>query len=515
MRKLEMIAWLGVCASFGACIDGALEGQPATRLGALPLGPADAPETRISEAPAPGVRYLRIERGATGADTYTVDAAFVAERAQAEHQAAQLAAAGYDARVELVAQRAADDPAEGPLGYLVRVGSFEAVEQANAARDALSAAGYTGPRVVYTGEDGAATSGPWVVHVLEIDPHRFAGQLRVVLGNDSVPDRETLTSIAQRYGALAGINGGYFVIDAKDGTPGDLAGISVLDGDQVSEAVDGRTALVLSDQQPATITRLRDEIVALASDGATRIVDGLNRVPGLIRACGGEGGDQPVETPKHDFTCTDDSELIAYRSIAGALAPAGDGREVVLDGEGRVVEVRASRGGAIPAEGQLLAGTGDAADWLEAHAQAGSVVRIESTIEAERRLPRRASIVNGGPRLLRDGENEIAAAAEGFVYPENAEFYYRFGARRNPRTLAGVRRDGTLLLVAVDGRAPGYSVGASFAESAELMRALGALDALNLDGGGSTSLTLGSELRTRPSDATGERPLGDAIVLVP
>ena len=46
------------------------------------------------------------------------------------------------------------------------------------------------------------------------------------------------------------------------------------------------------------------------------------------------------------------------------------------------------------------------------------------------------------------------------------------------------------------------------------MRALGARDALNLDGGGSTAMALGTSLVTRPSDATGERPVGDAIVLL-
>ncbi len=45
------------------------------------------------------------------------------------------------------------------------------------------------------------------------------------------------------------------------------------------------------------------------------------------------------------------------------------------------------------------------------------------------------------------------------------------------------------------------------------LRALGAHNAVNLDGGGSTGMTLGSGLVTRPSDATGERPIGDALVI--
>jgi exopolysaccharide biosynthesis protein len=93
------------------------------------------------------------------------------------------------------------------------------------------------------------------------------------------------------------------------------------------------------------------------------------------------------------------------------------------------------------------------------------------------------------------------------------EFFYRFGVRRNPRTLAGTGWNGRLILVAVEGRQPGRSVGASFEESARIMRALGAHNAVNLDGGGSTGMTLGSGLVTRPSDATGERPIGDALVI--
>jgi exopolysaccharide biosynthesis protein len=79
--------------------------------------------------------------------------------------------------------------------------------------------------------------------------------------------------------------------------------------------------------------------------------------------------------------------------------------------------------------------------------------------------------------------------------------------------MAGVTRDGRLLLVAVDGRAPGFSAGLDFEEEALVMRALGASDAVNLDGGGSTTMTVRGNVVTRPSDATGERPIADAIVI--
>jgi hypothetical protein len=487
--------------------------------GELPLGLPSLEETRTTTEVAPGVIYTLIERGEPSeTDSFTVDAAFTAERSAAENIAAQLTADGYEPRVERIFKRAPDDPQSGLLGYLVRVGSFTTQVEADALRTELIARGYTGLRTVYTGEDGNETTGPRVVHVLEIDPDLYGGTIAPALATEIVLGRETLTSISGRMDSLAAINGGYFVIGDNDGTPGDLAGILVLDGNLVSEAVDGRTSLILPPGlgERADIAAISDTITATSSDGATREVDGLNRKPGLIRGCGGDGGDQPTEEPKHDFTCTDDSELILFTPIFGDSTEPGEGVEAVLDSSGRVVKLRESRGGRIPHNASVLSATGEAANWLLGHARYGTTISISTNISADgRRLAEGTSVVNGGPRLLRNGALDLTAYAEGFVWPENPEFYYRFGVRRNPRTLAGITAEGNLLLVAVDGRRPGYSVGASFEESARIMQALGAVEAVNLDGGGSTTLTIGEELINQPSDATGERPIGDAIVLLP
>ena len=508
-----ILGTLGLASALAAAPDGtAYHGE-------LPLGNPGLEESRATETVTPGVTYTRIERGEESkGDFYTVDVAFRADRAAAEELAARLRSDGYKPRVEGVADRAPDDPAEGPPGYLVRVGRFATQAEADALRAELAADGYAGTRTVYTGEDGGKTTGPWVVHVLEVDPDRYDGSLRPELATEVVPGRELLTGISARTGALAAVNGGYFVIGPNDGTPGDLAGISVLGGDLVSEAVDGRTSLVLPERDGAgaDVAALTDGLSARSSDGTARLVDGKNRRPGLIRGCGGEGGDAPTEGPKHDFTCTDASELILFTPVFGANTEPGEGAEAVLDASGRVTALREGRGGPIPPDGSVLSGTGPGADWLRAHAEPGREIRLSETISGEgARIAGGTGVVNGGPRLLEDGEPEITASREGFVYPENPEFYYRFGERRNPRTLAGTTPDGGLLLVAVDGRGPGYSVGASFEESAAIMDALGSDEAVNLDGGGSTGMTVGRRLVTRPSDATGERPIGDAVVVLP
>jgi exopolysaccharide biosynthesis protein len=73
--------------------------------------------------------------------------------------------------------------------------------------------------------------------------------------------------------------------------------------------------------------------------------------------------------------------------------------------------------------------------------------------------------------------------------------------------------------VTVDGRQPEYSVGMSLRELASAMRALGATDALNLDGGGSTTFVVRDpaagvlRVANRPSDKEGERPVADALVM--
>ncbi len=484
----------------------------------LPLGKPGLKETRTTAEISPGVTYTRIVRGQQSKkDFYTVDVAFSGDRTAAEEIAARLKADGYDPGIVQVAERAPDDPQGGPLGYLVRVGRFATQAGADDLSAALTAKGYTGLRTIYTGEDGGETTGPWVVHVLEIDPDHYRGTLAPELATGIVPDREPLTSISARTDSLAAINGGYFVIGANDGTPGDLAGISMLEGDPVSEAVDGRTSLVLprGDGAGADVAAISDEFAASSSDGAGREIDGLNRKPGLIRACGGAGGDTPTELPKHDFTCTDPSELVLFTPTFGLATEPGEGAEAVLDASGSVIELRDGRGGPIPERGSVLSGTGDGADWLRAHARPGTRVQIETRFQAGgASLAGKTGVVNGGPRLLSGGEPDITAYAEGFVYSEDPEFYYRFGIRRNPRTMAGVTPGGTLLLVAVDGRKPGYSVGASFREEAAIMDSLGAEEAVNLDGGGSTTMTLGKRLVTRPSDPTGERPIGDAVVLL-
>jgi hypothetical protein len=226
------------------------------------------------------------------------------------------------------------------------------------------------------------------------------------------------------------------------------------------------------------------------------------------------------------LTCTDASELVLLTPRYGARPPREGGVEAIVR-DGRVTRVRAPGTGPVPSDGLLLTATGDAARFLRDAALPRSPVEIALTLIAGgKRIPVAPDggaptlgaptlVLGPGPRLLRGGRVAVAASAEGFDPPQAPSFFRSIVAGRNPRTLAGVRPDGMLLLVTVDGERPGWSVGMTLTEAARLMRSLGATDALNLDGGGSSTMIVRGEVVNRPSDRVGERPVSNGLFVMP
>ena len=341
--------------------------------------------------------------------------------------------------------------------------------------------------------------GPWRVNVLAVDREALAGRLGGVLSNERVAGIERPSVMARRTGAVAGVNGGFFAVD------GDPVGALAIDGRLVSEPVNRRSALVVPADRGA-----RPRIAPLSFTGSVtagageRLIDGIDRRRGSIPACGGRGGDRPTERPDSALTCTDPSELVLFEPTYGALRPS-TGVEALVRG-GVVERVGRPRSRPVPRDALVLSGSGDAATFLRSSLQVGAPAQIELGLGAGHAL-----VTGGGPRLLARGRVAVAAGPEGFA-PLSAP---GFVASRHPRTLAGVKSDGTVLLVTVDGRRPGWSAGVTLLEAAGVMRSLGARSALNLDGGGSTGMVVLGELVSRPSDPSGERAVSDGIFVLP
>jgi len=131
---------------------------------------------------------------------------------------------------------------------------------------------------------------------------------------------------------------------------------------------------------------------------------------------------------------------------------------------------------------------------------------IETIINGPLTLPHQ--LIGGGPLLLRDGRMVVdsMATAEGILES--------FLTTRHPRTAVGWNADQTIVwLVVVDGRQE-HSAGMSLQELSQFFLKLGASDALNLDGGGSSAIVADGKVLNSPSDPTGERRVTNALLLV-
>jgi Phosphodiester glycosidase len=113
----------------------------------------------------------------------------------------------------------------------------------------------------------------------------------------------------------------------------------------------------------------------------------------------------------------------------------------------------------------------------------------------------RGDVLQAGPLLVSGGAPCVDGDPEGFGAGA-AQFDSDITAGRHPRAALALGRRGRLLAVAADGRADD-DAGLTLAELAEALVALGAVTAINLDGGGSTSLVCGGRLRNHPREAHG------------
>lgn len=329
------------------------------------------------------------------------------------------------------------------------------------------------------------TTGPWFINMLRFDPRR--ARLQLVHAMDEGVGLETTSSLATRYAALAAVNSGYFI---TTGTyRGDSLGVQMLNGTLLSEPHYVRAAAGLIERkgiQELIFGHLKLDSQVIASRRSKHI-DGLNRQ----RA---------------------DNELILFTpNFHRTTLTDPNGIEVIVR-RGRVVASRDQNGSsAIPADGYVISASGAARDWVLKNLPSGARVELqlnlsptETEMKAQWRLAR--SIIGGGPQLIRNGRLEITNDAEN-VLPS-------FVSDRHPRTAIAKLKSGQILLVTVDGR-QAESVGMSLTTLADLLLEFGATEAINLDGGGSTSMVIRNQLVNKPSDATGERPVSDAILVFP
>jgi exopolysaccharide biosynthesis protein len=329
------------------------------------------------------------------------------------------------------------------------------------------------------------TTGPWLINALRIDLGHAT--IKIVRALDAGVGMESVSSLAARHGATAAVNGGYF---RTTGTyRGESIGLVLLDGKLISEPYNDRAEFGLINHGNST------ELIFghLGYVGEVSVGAAKHKVHGINR---------PVSK----------DELIVFTpEFHRTTLTKPDGIEVVVR-RNRVVSIGDFAGSTqIPADGYVISALGSAREWVKQNVRRGGPIKFWWRLNSlhtqvdDQKWRSAQNILGAGPQLIKAGKIDITDKQEKMVAG--------FATDRHPRTALARLDSGRILLVTVDGRQPGVSVGMSLQALAELLLEFGAVEAINLDGGGSTTMVVHNMIVNKPSDQTGERPVSDAILV--
>ncbi len=344
--------------------------------------------------------------------------------------------------------------------------------------------------------------GPWRLNVLEVNLHQKGISIHEVKGNDVFAGLEKTSSMEQRYKgpgkAVAAVNADFFNVKTGESESNVLIDGVIVKGLAPSNSPrDGwkklRTQFGIDSNNNPYIDRF-GLTARLMQAGRSMRLDGINSRPkqpnALVLYTSAAGDSTPRDTTRVS------SAYLPLRLVSRSqnemtfliTGPVSDGARASL-----------VAGGALTAEGTMC-------DSLKRIARRGGTIHIRTGFLPGRERVR--TIVGGGPRIIQNGRS--VAEFGYFIEGTGA----KFGTVRHPRTAVGFSKDSsTLYLVTVDGRRESDS-GMSLMELADTMLKLGVYDAVNLDGGGSTTMVIRDHVVNHPSDKEGERPVGNALLVV-
>ncbi|MEV6529869.1 phosphodiester glycosidase family protein [Streptomyces sp. NPDC051639] len=334
------------------------------------------------------------------------------------------------------------------------------------------------PGVTLTRQRSVDAAGFLDGYVLRAD---LDGPTRPRLLAPTVSTRDTPTNLADRANAVAATNGDFFAIDTTNAP----IGPEVRDGE-----------LIKADARPASVVGLDKNGVGQIAD---LLLEGSVTVDGVPRDLAGlNPGSVPADA------------IALYTSDWGSgdrhyAVPAGHVVEIEVRG-GKVVAVREGAGaGPVAAGSQLLLATGQVADAL-AGTTSGTPVQV--SYHARSSAPSPYSLALGAHLVLVHG-GELAPIDTGEATNSSLK----------PRTALGWTARRQLVLYVADGSSS-RSRGLTAAELAQHMKDLGAVDAVMLDGGGSSQLVArrpgdrAASVTNVPSDGS-QRIVPNAVGLVP
>jgi len=312
------------------------------------------------------------------------------------------------------------------------------------------------PRMLYT-----------TAHVLKVDPSDPTVEIRPGLAGNMITGSEPTSIVATRNDALAAVNGGYFA------GPGFPLGMVVIDGELVSNPVNRRSVFAITRTGQPVIEPFEFQGSVITPDNVSLWISSINQHP--------VAGGVAIFTRHY-------GPLIPPHALAAVV------RNDLVESLtwGRIM---------IPDDGYVLTVAASDTDLILKNIRPGQRLRTALQLNPNIDI---VSALGGGPRLVKDGKEFIPFAWEWFT----PHFY----STRTARTAVGITTGGKILFVTVDAR-NGQNTGMTLQEVAQLMIRLGARDAMNLDGGGSTTMVVGGRLVNDPEDGF-ERPIASTLLVL-
>jgi hypothetical protein len=329
--------------------------------------------------------------------------------------------------------------------------------------------------------------GPVVIHVLTAPKPGGLYSLEPVLSNGVVAGRETITEMQRRLSPVAtaaGINGDFAT---ASGIPN---GTYLEDGIYKSAPNPGRASIGVDALGNLIVQRV-GLLSTWQGSNQRRALVGINRPPGpngVTVFTPAWGGATPLAPG------TIESIVVPFP----ALTAGGELR-------GQVVQVNSSGGGTpIPANGAVLVARGGMGIRLAQEAGPGVNVNVRLIPHPAWSGPGVVNAIGGGPQLVRNGRPLFRAAEE---------FFTEVLSLRDARAAVGQRRDGTIVMVAVDGDLGGHSVGMTNFELAQALARLRCVTGAALEGGPATAMAFDGELLSRRA-VGGERPVSEGLFVL-
>ncbi|HEY5584834.1 MAG TPA: phosphodiester glycosidase family protein [Ruminiclostridium sp.] len=306
------------------------------------------------------------------------------------------------------------------------------------------------------------------IFTLEFDPLDKRIEFKPVLSYDNVFGFEKMTDICKRTGAYAVINGGFFY------EYGDPVGMVTIDGN-VFMASTGYDPVLIIDKKGANFKKVISQLSFFINSGKTTI-NKLNRI--------GQDGNIVLYTSDYGSTNRAKIKNTSVRvenSIVTYITR--DTMEVPLKKDSYLISFFG--------EESLLPN------------KLGIKEGDKINIEIKPQFDGKYQAYECGSLLVKDGIS---------VVPDKDRWVGSL-KNRDPRTAIGIKEDGRVVLIVVDGRQPDYSSGFTGDELANYLIQMGVKDAAMLDGGATSQMLVDGSLKNKPSYRGIERPVAGAFIV--